>query len=84
MPRTIIELDRQLDGARILYGHSMSQQPPVDGWVREFSMDNQFVRISRSELATDAGTWHRCVHLRVESMLERAKAPAEFREGPTC
>lgn len=77
----IIELDRSLDGARILYRHCMSENPPVDGFVREFSKNSQLVRISRSNRVTDAGTWHRVCHMRVEDVLDPAKAPASLKEG---
>lgn len=79
-----IDLDHALDGARILFRHFMSTSAPSEGFLREFSKDEQFVRISRTNRATDAGTWHRVVHLRVEAVLDPAKAPAELREEKSC
>lgn len=79
-----IDLDRSLDGARVLYRSFFSTQAPKDGWVREFSKDGQYVRISRTQQATDAGLWHRCIQLRVEAILDAAKAPATLREKESC
>lgn len=70
-----IDLDRRLDGARILWRHFLSATAPRDGYVREFSVDGQFVRISTTDKKSDAGSWHRCYELRVESILEAARAP---------
>lgn len=75
----LIDLDKALDGARILYRHCMSQNPPVEGWVREFNAKGDYVRISKTKRLSDAGTWHSCYTLRVESILDEARAPV-FRE----
>ena len=71
----VIEFTRALDGARILYRHFLSRRPPVEGWVREFAPTGQMVRISRSNRAKDAGTWHRVYDLRCEAVLEAGRAP---------
>ncbi len=79
-----IELDRSLDMARILYRHFMSSNPPSDGWVREFSTDIQFVRISRTQLSDDAGTWHRVSQLCVVGVLDAARAPRTGTANPAA
>lgn len=71
----VIECDKALDGARVLYRHFLSTAAPLDGWVREFSVDGEHVRISKTNKATDAGTWHRVYTMRIEGVLDPAKAP---------
>lgn len=75
-----IALDRALDGARVLFRHFLSQRAPVEGWVREFSVAGDYVRISRTQRPGDAGLWHRVYDLRVEAVLEAGRAP----EGDTA
>jgi hypothetical protein len=69
-------VDRSLEGGRILYRHFLSNRPASEGWVREFNENGSLVRISRTNKATDAGLWHRAHELRLEGVLEPAKAPA--------
>lgn len=76
-----IDLDQALDGARILYRHCMSTNPPSDGFVREFSKTAEFVRISPTSSIYDSGTWHRVAHLRVEDVLEPGRAPSYLPKG---
>lgn len=71
----LLELTPALDGARVLYRHWRSTRPMTEGFVREFSPDKSLVRISSSKNAWDAGSWHRALELRVEAVLDDAKAP---------
>lgn len=77
----LIELNRAHDGARILYRHYLSANPPRDGFVREFSKNSELVRISRTLSIYDAGDWHRVCHLRIEDILEPALAPSYLPKG---
>lgn len=70
-----IAITPALDGARVLYRHWMSERPPVEGWIREFNKDASLMRVSASQRATDAGMWHRTIEMRVDAVLEPAKAP---------
>jgi hypothetical protein len=70
-----IALDKSLDGARILVRHFLSRDAG-ERWVREFSPDGEHVRMSRTQAAIDAGTWFRVFDMRVEAVLEPAKAAA--------
>lgn len=70
-----VALDRSLDGARILVRQFLSQRPGVEKWVKEFTADGVMVRLSDREKASDAGAWHRVYDLRVEAVLDAAKAP---------
>ena len=76
-----VALDRSLDGERIAYRHYLSTRAPVEGWVKEFSVDGALVRISAKEKASDAGTWHRVYDVRVEAVLDAAKAPPAKEPG---
>ena len=69
-----IALDKARDGARVLYRHFLTQRPPAEGWVREFSTDGAYVRISPTQRPGDAGTWHRVYDLRCEGVLEQGRA----------
>lgn len=73
-----IALDKSLDGARVLYRNWMVDKP-VDGWIREFSPNGEYVRIARTMDLFDAGVWHRCLTLRVDAVLDPARVtkPAE-------
>lgn len=79
----IIDVDQALDGARILHRHCLSNKPPLEGWVREFSRDGRYVRISKTNRLSDAGIWHDCYTLKVEAVLEAGRAPkVTERKGP--
>ncbi len=76
-----VELTPAHDGARVLYRHWMSTQPPMEGFVREFSADKSLVRISRTNEETDPGQWLRSRETRVDAVLEASKAPKVKRES---
>lgn len=74
-----IEITPALDGARVLYRHWGTTSAPKEGFVREFSADKTLVRISPTSAPTDAGVWHRVYDLRVDAVLDAAKAPKKPR-----
>ena len=75
MNGTFRPVDKSLEGGRILYRQHLATQT-VEGWVREFDPAGIYVRISKTNRPSDAGTWLRSADLRCEAVLEPAKAPA--------
>lgn len=71
-----------LDGARVLWRHWASAQPPNEGYIREFSPDKLIVRVSRTTGAFDVGSWWRAADLRVEAVLEQKQQEKEEQAPP--
>lgn len=67
-------------GARVLYRHwQRPRSTAIEGFVREFSEDKRHVRISKTDMVSDAGCWYPAAWLRIEAVLAAEKQPMPAR-----
>jgi len=70
--RRLLDLGKQVDGARILYEVGFSAYV-YEGYVREFSPRGIYVRISATNRSDDVGRWIEVVKVVVLEVLEGGK-----------
>jgi len=66
------KITRALDGARILWRRFLAGDDfrAMEGHVREFTRDGDYVRIAATAYRDDHGEWMRTADLRVVAVLE--------------
>jgi hypothetical protein len=76
-PRRGVVPSPVLDGARVLWRRWYDNTSvPAEGFVREFSLDRVYVRISKTDGPYDAGVWWTASLVRIVAVLDPGKAPA--------